>query len=524
MSFNHTFQQPKNLISLRSLLFNCKVQLFYTPCKHLLSLIKFFSSRLTLFTCIYLLLPANSAIALSATTNKVIHGSAPYLTFDGGITKHESLVEFLGITLSNNKSYIPQGTSKVLYPSGVIDISSEINPIELPNKADTFESVQTIVPVASYPRIDLTDLVGEPFNYLKDDDGDKPISVTGSITIKWQNRKGEDITDEVKAYSNKLLNICDAPYKITLSATNGNVSTQYGIPYKSHLFGASHSFYIKPKIDNPIVCFVQPNLYKQADDELATDWVKNRGFKVQPFTRPTNNFPTTGANKLFFYLLLGGITPEQVIAVNGKTVRGTGTGVILKLSAATTQNWDGRYPNIDKALKIELIGPNQLSLNTNFTPSEFKLYSDSIGGHLLYNFKIERWYIARPGGVDYTNAKKFCRDLGNGYRVPDINDYTNAMRSDTNFNWTVGIPGRNVNHYQRRLSYRNGSRWIGGIFNEWGFTFRGINNYPGTDWDNYNYWAFQSRDNHQYNVDSYNGFINYNYPSNTNGRAACVKP
>ncbi|WP_141673134.1 hypothetical protein [Gilliamella sp. App6-5] len=457
-------------------------------------------------------------------TNQVIHGSAPYLTLDGGITKTESLEELLGITLSNNKSYIPQGVSKRLYPNGIIDFSSEINPIELPNKTDTFESVQTIVPMANYPRIDLAELVGKPYNYGKDDDDDEHLSATGSLTIKWQNRKGEDITAEVKAYPNKLLNICDSPYKITLASTHGNLSTQYGIPNTSPLFGASHSYYIKPKIDNPIVCFAQPNLYKQAGDELATHWVRNKGFTVQPFTRPTNNFPTTGANKLFFYLLLGGITPERVIAVNGKTVRGTGTGIILKLSEVTTQNWDGRYPDIDKALKIELIGPNQLSLNTNFTPSEFKLYSDRIGGHLLYNFKIERWYIARPGGVNYTNAQKFCRDLGNGYRVPDINDYTNAIRSDTDFSWTGGIPGRDINHYQRRLSYRDGNRWIGGIFNEWGFTFSGINNYPGTDWDNYNYWAFQSRGNHQYNVDSYNGLINYNYPSNANGRAACVKP
>jgi hypothetical protein len=514
----------KTLILVYIIANNCIIRVFTTSSNRSRKLIPNLSVKLLSNVVLSLtpLLYSLESQALSATTTKVIQGSEPYFTFDNGVTKEQNLLGLLGITLSNNMSYIAPNASNRLYSNAIIDVSRENNPIELPNKTDTFSSIKTIVPIESYPVLQLERVIGAPNNYWQDDDGDTYSGVNGSLMIKWQDKKGKDITSEVKAHPDSLLNICDAPYKITLSVTNGNISTQYGIPKTKFFDGSSHSYYIKPKIDKPKVCFAQPNLYKQAGDESATNWVRDKGFIVQPFTQPTNNFPTTGLNKLFFYLLLGGITPEQVIAVNGKNINGTGTGVKLHLSVAMTSNWDGRYPDGDKALKIELIGPNRLSPDKAFTPSEFKLYSDSIGGHLLYNFKIERWYIALPGEVNYINSQKFCHELGNGYRVPDINDYTNANRTDTDFSWAGGIPGRDSNHYQRRLSYRAGSRWIGGLFNEWGFTFNG--HYPEIDLDNYNCWASQSIGGDQFNVDAYNGFINHNYPTNTNGRAVCVKP
>ncbi|MFQ1000261.1 hypothetical protein, partial [Gilliamella sp. BG6] len=297
--------------------------------------------------------------------------------------------------------------------------------------------------------------------------------------------------------------------------------------------GNKHSYYINPKMDMPIVCYAQPNLYV---DNLAwgsehdldgPNWVVNKGFKVLEVSNPAENFPTTGSNNLRFYLLLGGISPGQVIAANGTTVSPvSGSGVSLSLSEENTPNWEWEggakniYPGGDVALKIVLKGPEINSINKRFSPSLFKLYSDSSHTKLLYSFKIERWYIAQQGEAGgYTNAQNFCHDLGNGYRLPDINDYTNA---NGNY-WLGGISGRNINNYQRRLSYREGSHWVGGIFNEWGWISR-INFYPDSDWDSNGFWVSRSYGNNQYVIYCDLGYVHYGNPSYIPYRVACVTP
>ncbi|NUF26745.1 hypothetical protein [Gilliamella sp. ESL0254] len=509
--FNYYSSQKQNLSSLLSL--------------NLTDL-----SQPSLFFAPILLLPFSLSLqALSAQTSNVIQGTAPYLTFDDGATKVMSFEGALGIKLANI-SYIPQGINSTLYPNAIVDTSNINNPIEMPNTTYTFADIQTIVPIASYPNISLTNLVNAPYNYGRDDDGDGDgsINATGNLTIKWQDSSGKDITEDVKANPNMELNFCNAPYQLTLSATDGYLSTEYGIPKTTYFNNANHSYYINPNRINAKVCFAQPSLHAQQGDEQKEYWVRKKGFKVQPFNNPTNNFPTTGSNKMFFYLLLAGITPEQVIAVNGSTVQGTGGNVTLQLSAATTHGWGSiSYPERERALKVELIGPTRNSTNTRFLPTEFKLYSDNIGGHLIYNFKIERWFIPRPGQVNgYLNAQNFCRSLGYGYRIPGVEDYTNANRPD--IGWNNGIPGRNIDMYRRALSYRDGNRWVGGFFNEWGVMSDANSGYPGTDWSVYDYWAYQARGgNEWYSVGSGGGNINTTAISshlyNTN-RAACVSP
>ncbi|OCG39893.1 hypothetical protein [Gilliamella sp. Bif1-4] len=125
----------------------------------------------------------------------------------------------------------------------------------------------------------------------------------------------------------------------------------------------------------------------------------------------------------------------------------------------------------------------------------------------------------------YVNAQSFCQNLGNDYRVPNINDYTNANGND----WTGGIPARNSEWYQRSLSYQDASgNWIGGLFNEWGWTSNGTNNsinaYPESDWDFYNVWAYQPHNDMQYYVSALGGGVYFNYPSVFDIRAACVTP
>lgn len=479
------------------------------------------------FAPLLLLLYSLSSQALSAQTSNVIQGTLPYLTFDEGATKVRSVEGLLSIKLLNN-SYIPPGINSALYPNAIVDTSSINNPIEMPNTINTFADIRTIVPVVRYPEISLTDLVNLPYEYGRDDDGDSRISATGNLTIKWQDNSGKDITGDIKANPNMELDFCNAPYQVTLSAAGGNLSTQYGIPKISYFDNSTHTYYINPNRDKAKVCFAQPSLHAQQGDEQKEYWVRKKGFKVQPFNNPTNNFPTTGSNKMFFYLLLAGVTPEQVIAANGSTIWGTGEGVTLQLSVATTHGWGSiSYPERERVLKVELNGPTRHSANKKFSPSEFKLYSDTVGGHLIYNFKIERWFIPRPGEANgYRNAQNFCNSLGYGYRLPGVEDYTNANRSE--IGWNSGIAGRDTNMYRRALSYRDGNRWVGGFLNEWGVLSNTDTGYPGSDWDIYDYWAYQMRNwDEWYCVGSAGGNINVTASSShlyNTSRVACVSP
>ncbi|MCO6556677.1 MAG: hypothetical protein J6577_05540, partial [Gilliamella sp.] len=83
-----------------------------------------------------LLLPYSlESQALSATTSERIHGTAPYLTFDGGVTKVTKTEDLLGIKLSDGRTFTSQNNS-----------SSPTAPIKLPNVGDTLADIEMIVP------------------------------------------------------------------------------------------------------------------------------------------------------------------------------------------------------------------------------------------------------------------------------------------------------------------------------------------------------------------------------------------
>ncbi|MCO6550580.1 MAG: hypothetical protein J6580_07850 [Gilliamella sp.] len=483
-----------------------------------------------LFIVISLLLTANINIAnaLSATTSNVINGSAPYLTFDGGLTKAENTEVLLAITLADEMEIKANE-----------DVSSFIKPIELPQSIKKFSDIKTVVPLPTsgnsyYPSFDLNNLIGTPYNYWGDDDGDGDISATGSITVKWQDNMGNDITANVKANPTELLSTsCAANYQLTIKATSGELSTRYGSPKKSTFNAIEHTYYIKPHKNNITPCsvlYAQPNL---AHDDTAygdyynensngETWVAWKGYKVSSASNngnyendssiKENNFPSTGSHGLYFYLLFEGITPAEVLAANGNLVSAEeGGNVSLILSTENTPRWRHEYYGpkpygySEPGLKITLKGPRYNSNDKSFNPVTFKLYADSSKNKLLYEFRLMRWYIAQPNvvyngtgnGTDaQTAVRNYCHSLGSGYRIPDMNDYTNTNRRG----WSGGIPGRNKWAALRQLSYQTGGRWIGGILNEWGCIVNDwnaagsggaskCNGYTGTDWDSYMYWS-----------------------------------
>ncbi|OTQ73990.1 MULTISPECIES: hypothetical protein [unclassified Gilliamella] len=505
--------------------------------------------------------------ALSSFTTESIKGNAPYLTLDDGVSKITSTEELLAIKLPNGTVITPQN-----------DVSSITNPIELPDKKNTYGSVQTIVPLPisgnnQFPVINMTDLLAAPYNYFADDDGDGfdtndliTATATGEIKIKWEARNPAvadinaknafiDITSKVKSHPDTIPDLCDGVHKITISASDSELTTPYGDPNTNHFQEGSHSYYLTPKLD-PKVCYAQPNLFFDggslggidyqvdgilwdvAQVEDGSDYGDYRGYpskgiKVLRATNSgnyqgetsitKNNFPTTGSHGLYFYLLFGGITPEAVLAANGSTVQSIeGGNVSLSLSVSKTTEWEhsGHGPEpyglAEPAIKITLIGPRFNSTDKSFRPMTFRLYADSNKSTLIYEFKLMRWFIANPEiifsnenenssrpissndeALNYqAKARDYCKSLGSGYRLPDVNDFSNTNPGD---GWIGGYVNRYGKYARRQLSYQENGKWIGGIANEWGCMAEddlydpGHNmlcqTYTGTDWQSYQYWT-----------------------------------
>ncbi|MWN90962.1 hypothetical protein GQ597_09635 [Gilliamella sp. Pra-s65] len=438
--------------------------------------------------------------ALSATTSNTIHGHAPYLTFDGGATKSD-IKALLGIRLSNGQAYIPEGGESSLYPNATVIDYSDV--IDLPDGMDTFDSVETLVPLSgnsNYPNIALNDLISTN-HYWYDEDGDDNIDISGRLSLAWYDVSGNNVTDIVKENPTSKFDPCFAPYRLNLYVTKVQLSTQYGEPRENNIgpeWGGAHIYNFNPnmKTNHARVCFATPN---DVYGMNGKNWSSLHGLEIKDVDNPEENFPTTGANELSFYLRLVGITPEQVINANGTTVSAVSGSSLVSLLLSSDE----------ARLKITLKGPNKDSINKSFSPSLFKLYADSQHSQLLYSFKIERWYIIKPididdndnnqGMVDYGHAQEFCRDLGGNYRVGGIADYTNANYPS----WMLGAPGQR-NEFLRQLSYKSNGRWIGGLLNEWGKTYT----FDTDDWRHSSmFWTSDSDGSSQYSVAGYNGAI-----------------
>ncbi len=505
-----------------------------------------------------------SNYALTTKTTNIIQGSAPYLTLDDGVSKITSTEELLAIKLPNGTVITPQN-----------DVSSISNPIELPDKTNTYASVQTIVPLPisgnnQFPVINMTDLLAAPYNYFADDDGDGfddsdliTATATGDIKIKWEARNPAvadinaknafiDITSKVKSHPDAIPDLCDGVHKITISASDSELTTPYGDPNTNHFQEGSHSYYLTPKLD-PKVCYAQPNLYPDNASLAGRDYeidgilwdaaqiesdhdygvyrgYPSKGIKVLRATNSgnyqgetsitKNNFPTTGSHGLYFYLLFGGITPEAVLAANGSTIQSIeGGNVSLSLSVSKTTEWEhgehgpSPYGLAEPAIKVTLVGPRYNSADKSFRPMTFRLYADSNKSTLIYEFKLMRWFIANPEiifsnenenssrpissndeALNYqAKARDYCKSLGSGYRLPDVNDFSNTNPYD---GWIGGYVNSYGSYPRRQLSYQKNGKWIGGIANEWGCMPANeddhnmyCQSYRGTDWNSYNYWT-----------------------------------
>ena len=417
-----------------------------------------FSRQILLRSIFFLLLITSySSLALTAKTMNIINGNAPYLTFDGGRTQAKNTNGLLEISLSDGSSFTP------------LSPNSKNNPIVLPVAGQSFADIDMLVPTNT-DSIALSSLIGPPYNYWGDDDGDgqgiNGITATGSLSLSIVDRDNQPVARNTK------LEICKGPYKLTLSNTSGSLKTRYGVPNESRFSASNVTYYINPK-SVPEICFVRPimtaNFSSGKYAGPASIWDPRNGFLPQSVTPSSYglNFPTTGANNLYFDLDIGGVAQPlmwKAVSANGDikvtmtnskrdSVRITLTGPVAKDS-----QWSLDNPgNIDKPSLpqvIELVG---LDSNNNEV--------------LKYGFVLKHWFVNRGNRMyTYASMSSWCTNIG--YRLSKIKDLTNA-----NYNNLGATPSSSGNHLQRTIG--------AGFFSEWPIPA----SYKGANFVNYYYWT-----------------------------------
>ncbi|OCF99092.1 hypothetical protein A9G16_05010 [Gilliamella apicola] len=397
--------------------------------------------------------------ALTTKTTNIIYGSAPYLTFDGGRTRVTNTEALLGISLSDGRRFTPTTNN-----------SSSTNPIVLPVAGQSFNDIGMLVP-RNTDSIALSSLIGTPYNYWGDDDGDgqgvNGITATGSLNLSIVDKNNQAVT------RNEVLTICKAPYKLTLSNGEGRLTTRYGVPNESRFTAGNATYYIKPKASTAI-CFARPNVSNPNDGVSnpskglsAAVWVPSWGFLPQSVTPSSygSNFPTTGANNLYFDLVIVGTNQ----ALSWAPVSHGG------ITATMTDSSNYYYSSVQVTLRGPAVtDPNQWysenprRIDRPSLPQRFELVGrDSRGNAVLkYGFVLKQWFVNRGDALgSYSRMESWCNKIG--YRLSKIGDLTNATcqpregESQDECQGAEGATPASPDKYMRRH--------IGaGFFTEWG--------------------------------------------------------
>ncbi|MWN06800.1 hypothetical protein, partial [Gilliamella sp. Pas-s95] len=403
------------------------------------------------------------AQALTAQTSRVIEGSAPYLTSDGGQTKVTDLESLFTITLPHGAKVSPSTNT-----------SSRTNPIVL-STWRTLGDIKTIFP-PSTTFLRLNDLVNR-YHSWGDDDGDGQgtdgVTATGTLWLSLDDRNGNTVR------LNDTLDACKAPYRVTigLNPDGASLTTQYGVPNR-RVFSTTNDreyYYFKPNAScSFFVQAARPNLLYGGTTGIdsvdnpryagpSNIWSPTKGFLTQS-TRSSSydqNFPTTGADGLYFDLEVPtGINASQLtwsVVTNGDI-----TATVTSVTA--NDYW---IPSVDRGkvvARVKLSGPradssqlrsaNPSPLTRPTLPQRFELVGrDSDGNEGRYGFVLKQWFVNRgitPG--NRSNISTWCSRLG--YRLTRVRDLTNAVCSGENSgSWCQGsvgaTPSSSNNTYMR---------------------------------------------------------------------------
>ena len=421
----------------------------------------------------------------SQTTKNHIEGSAPYLTFDGGRTRVVDANGLLGITLSDGTRYTPSTNS-----------SSSSRPISLPVEGQSFADIDMFVPTNTNS-VDLSTLIGPPNNYWGDDDGDAGVTATGRLSLSIVDKNNQLVSRDT------VLTTCNdsAPYRVTLTSTDGTLSTRYGVPSSSTFRESSVTYYVNPKLGTSVcarIDFAIPNLIFGTDDYAgpASMWDPYYGFLTQK-TDPSSygqNFPTTGINNLRFGLEISNVSQPlfwSSVSKGGITATMSDSSshfvrVTLTGPYATESQWNSSNPGFIAKPSL---------------PQTFELVGRDAQGNpvVKYGFTLKQWFLSR-GDVHghYSDHLSWCNSFG--YRMPSVKDLTNASCRNTNLSCrgaASATPSSPSNHFMRHIG--------SGLFAEWGH----MSDYSAIDLPVNANWFFTSDSNgrEQFIVHSDNGAV-----------------
>ena len=424
---------------------------------------------LTLLPIIFLPFSFNSQALTTYTTN-VIHGNGPYLTFDGGQTRATDLDELMKISFSDGTTLTPASNN-----------SNSSHAILLPVAGQSFADIDMLVPT-NVNAIPLSTLIGTPYNYWNDDDGDDDFTVTGQLHLSILDKFDRPVT------RNNVPTICKAPYRVMLRTDDDIIlSTRYGVPRSRRFTASTVTYYIKPQ---PMadICSARPLLeYNGEHAGPFSMWDTGLGFLVQS-SKPSSyglNFPTTGADGLYFDLVLGSIDTQltwEDVSPNGD-IKATMTylnssdpsivRVTLNGPVATPQQW--RVDDPGWAGK-KIIAPS--------LPQTFELVGKGKDSHnndimLKYGFVLKQWFVNRGNRTAPASRQgSWCLNLGLGlgYRLPRLRELTNASACSEIYCPSVVYPS-NSYHYSRRIG--------AGFLAEWG----NMQRYKDEAKQHYAYWS-----------------------------------
>ncbi|MCX8583280.1 hypothetical protein, partial [Gilliamella sp. B3372] len=209
------------------------------------------------------------------------------------------------------------------------------------------------------------------------------------------------------------------------------------------------------------------------------------------------NFPTTGANGLYFDLLISGVSqplswsPVSHGGITATMSNPTATSIRVTLS--------GPY-----ATESQHSSDNPGPISKPTLPQTFELVGRDTNGApvVRYGFTLKQWFVNRGSKLDnYANTLSWCNSIG--YRLPSVRDLTNAVRTSDGVisGATPSSPG---NHFMRHIG--------SGFFTEWGkmYDYSGVGFY--SDWC----WTSDPNGRYQFVVDTYYGSVTwyYAYPDN----------
>ena len=431
----------------------------------------FHRSKLFRLIFVVLLLPSFSH-ALTVNTSNSIHGNEPYLTYDGGRTRAVNNDGLLGITLSDGTHYTPSTNS------------SSITPIALPVEGQSFADISMFVPTNTNS-VDLNSLIGPPNNYWGDDDGDSGVTATGTLSLSIVDKSGQTVSRST------VPEICNAPYRVMLSSTDGTLSTRYGIPNRSDFRASNVTYYVNPKAAS-VVCFVRPNLDYGTGNYAGpvSMWDPAKGFLTQETdpSRYGQNFPTTGLNGLYFDLDISGSSQP----LYWSPVSHGGITVTMSNSTATSVRVTLTGPYATQS-QINSSSPSRVS--TPSLPQTFELVGRDNNGNpvIKYGFTLKQWFVNRGSKYDtYPNTLSWCNSIG--YRMPRVRDLTNS-----NYNNLGTTPSSPSKYYMRHIG--------SGFFTEWGK----MDDYSGAGFGYGWVWTSDPNGSSQLVVSTHNGDVGWNY-------------